>query len=84
MEWLNAAPEVFLSFDAGCAAGYGFALRTALKNAQERMSEREILCEKRLEERDSTISELKGKIENMERVFWPEHERRMRPRVDDD
>ena len=60
INWFNET--VAAAFGLGCAAGYSFAMKTALKVAMER-----------LQERDNIIQELKDRIKQLEALL---HQRR--------
>ena len=76
IEWASATPEVFLSFGAGCAAGYGFNIRTSLRTANRRIDELKTEVDLLRKEKN----ELQSKVLDMGTVFWPEHERRSKKR----
>ena len=70
----QATAEALLAFGAGCAAGYTFAMKTALSVAMER-----------IEERDEEIDRLKAKIQNLEAIVFKDlHMRRQGDRAPGD
>ena len=79
----SLSPEGLIGVGIGCAMGYSFAMKTMLQVFKERLQEskaalikQEEECQRHLEMRESRITRLEEKITQMQKAFWPSHDRR--------